>query len=534
MKGDARSDGASGDLGLWSTLAAAGPKAIAEALSTGDVERMHIATSIETFVENKVKKGFSVVLTGNAGDGKTHILRRIKPALEAAGAIVVEDATAEMVGDASSALLARWKRARAERRPFCLAANEYPLYQLRFAGERFDQLDEVFRQSRDRLIYGSEHNADDARAEILVIDLSLRNPLVESFFGRLLDVILNDPGLERAIGDGHAPIAAKNRDALRDPRVRQRLKPLLDTLVAMGHRATVRELWILASRMVLGQSGGSDYLLQDWYSEALFRNDPRFPVTTLLEAADPARCSHPQWDSRLEERAQSVRTGWSSGAPPTLPPQPSLKREVFAALKRRFYFEHECGDETFAMADRDAERFRQILSGEAQASTDLVALMVNSINAAYCPVGFAGREHHLYFWNGHRFHEQPSRSFLATNRIGADLLTLEVPRLPGRLSGCFDYKPDHFAIAASSLAGAPRLRVDFPLFQTLNRLSRGLPRKLIPERDLHRLDAFIEKIAAAAPAGERTVWSVHLESLEVIQITLSDNHGRYEGVKRLG
>ena len=315
MKTDIGSEGTAGDLDLWSTLAAAGPKAIAEALSPADIERMHIATPIETFVEEKVKQGISIILTGNAGDGKTHILRRIKPTLEAAGAIVVEDATAEMAGDASAAVLARWKLARAERRPFCMAANEYPLYQLRSAGERFDQLDEVFRQSRDRLAYRSEDDAEDARADILVIDLSLRNPLVESFFGKLLDVILSDPGLNTTIGEGRAPIAAKNREALRDRRVRQRLKALLDKLVAMGHRATVRELWILASRMVLGQSKGGDYLLPDWYSEALFRNDPRFPVTTALKAADPARCSHPRWDSKLEERAQAVKNFFANLTP---------------------------------------------------------------------------------------------------------------------------------------------------------------------------------------------------------------------------
>lgn len=532
MNNEKASGSVGGEIDLWLTLAAAGPKAIAEALTLADIERMHISTSIEAFVEAKVRQGLSIVLTGNAGDGKTHILRRIKPALEAAGAVVVEDATAEMIGDASTTLLTRWKQARADRRPFCLAANEYPLYQLRGAGENFDQLDEVFRQSKDRLAYRVREEEEAARADVLVIDLSLRNPLVDSFFGRLLDLILNDPGLRRAICEGRAPVAAKNRDALTDRRVRQRLGALLDKLVAMGHRATVRELWIIAARMVLGKSTGNDYLLPDWYSEALFRNDPRFPLTTLLEAADPARCSHPRWDSQLEERGQAVRIGWI-GSPPTLPPQPTLKPEVFAALKRRFYFEHEHGEEAFAMADPDAERFRQILSGETQTNADLVAKMVDSINAAYCPVRFAGREHHLYFWNGHRFHEQPSRSFLATNRIGTDLLTIEVPRLPSRLATCFDYKPDHFAITAASLAGEPRLRVDFPLFRTLCRLSRGLPRKLIPERDLHRLDAFLEKLAAAATPGERTVWSVHLESLEVIQVTLSEDHGRYEGVRRL-
>lgn len=532
MNGEMGSDKAVVDCDLWLTLAAAGPKAIAEALSVEDIDRLHISTSLETFVENKIKGGCSIVLTGNAGDGKTHILRRIRPSLEAAGAVVVEDATAEMIGDETKSLLARWRDARAADRPFCLAANEYPLYQLRSAGEHFDQLDEVFRQCKDRLSYGPVLEDEKARADILVIDLSLRNPLSNAFFGTLLDVILKDAGLKNAISSGQYPIAKRNRDALTTPLIRARLGALVDRLVSMGHRATVRELWILASRMVFGRSETGDYLLEDWYSETLFRHDARFDVTTVLREADPARCSHPRWDSRLEDRTDHVRTGWVS-APPTIPPQPVLKPETFRALKRRFYFEHENGDQAFDMADPDAETFQRLLAGETSSNSELVSTVVDAINAAYCPVSFAGREHHLYLWNGHRFHEQPSRSFVASNRIAADLLTLEIPRLPSRLENCFTYRADHFAITARSLPNSPRLRVDFPLFRTLKRLSRGLPRKLIPERDVHRLDAFLEKLAGGSSSGERTIWSVHLESLDVIQITLNERHSRYEGVRRL-
>jgi DNA replication protein DnaC len=520
------------DCELWLTLAAAGPKAIAEALSTDDIERLHIPTSLESFVEARIKEGCSIVLTGNAGDGKTHILRRIRSSLEAAGAVVIEDATAEMIGDETKNLLSRWKDARAAGKSFCLAANEYPLYQLRSADERFDQLDEVFRQCKDRLAYGPQSADEQRRADVLVIDLSLRNPLSETFFGRIIDAILQDQAFQHAINTGNFPIAKRNRDALTTERIRQRLGLLVSRLVAMGYRATMRELWILASRIVFGKSASGDYLLEDWYSETLFRNDTRFEVTTIFREVDPARCSHPRWDSRLESRTSHVRTGWVN-SPPTIPPQPILKPETFAALKRRFYFEHESGGEAFAMADSDATEFQQLLAGETESNPELVSTMVNAINAAYCPVRFAGREHHLYLWNGHRFHEQPSRSFVASNRIGTDALTLQIPRLPTRLENCFDYQPDHFAITATSLPNSPRLRVDFPLFRTLKRLSRGLPRKLIPERDVHRLDAFLEKLASAAASSERTIWSVHLESLDVIQVMLNEQHSRYEGVRRL-
>jgi hypothetical protein len=67
--------------------------------------------------------------------------------------------------------------------------------------------------------------------------------------------------------------------------------------------------------------------------------------------------------------------------------------------------------------------------------------------------------------------------------------------------------------------------------RTLRRLARGLPRKLMPERDIHRLDAFLEKLGADQVGRRDTIWSVHLESLELIQVSLSADGRRFDGVR---
>lgn len=522
---------AGADCTLWMTLAAAGPKAIAEALTAQEFDRLHVPSAIEEFVTAQVGLGRCVVLTGNAGDGKTHILRRIQPALEAAHARVEPDATALMRGDDPTPVLEAWRAALGEGRVFCMAANEYPLFQLRAAGNGFDQLAEVERQCRHRLAYGATSADEDARSDVIVIDLSLRNPLGATFFSRLLDTLLTDPALAATIGGDRDMIAARNHALLSLPLVRERLAFLMARLVAIGHRATVRELWILAARLVFGTSGQRDFQRADWYSEMLFAADARFDLTTALRDVDPARCSHPLWDALLEQRGAPIRSGWAA-TPPAPAPHFLLDTENFAALKRRFYFEHRDGHQAFALADPDAQSFTKLLSGQTSNGAQLASLLIAAINAAYCPVRFAGREDHLYLWNGHRFHEQPSRSFLAGSRVAVDLFSVDVPRLPARLAGCFDYQPDHIALSAPGIAGHPRLRIDFPLYRTLQRLARGLPRKLVPERDIHKLDAFLEKLRTSNPSGARTIWSVHLENLDVIQVSLSADGKRYEGVKR--
>ena len=528
----AKSGGAGDGIRLWRTLAAAGREAIAEALTEEDFDRLHIESDIERFLGKQVRAGRSVVVTGNAGDGKTHLLRRVKHDLESAGAVVVEDATAEMRGGDPGPILEKWREAIEGAQPFCLAANEYPLYQLRMADVLAPHLVEVGRQCQDRLVYGDDEDSGCA-GNVVVIDLSLRNPLGGEFFDSMLDRLLGDDGLKAAQASPAEAVVRGNVERLADPQVRSRLRALAERMVALGHRATVRELWILFARMVFGTGERGEYQRTDWYSEALFERDDRFDLTESLQAVDPAGCSHPVWDAALDARTPEVREGWMLRAPVPAP-HPTLNWEDFAALKRRFYFEHEKGEEVFDLVDADAKEFEDLVQGRKGSGRTLVASLVDAINAAYCPRYFDSREQHLYLWNGHRFHEQPSRSFVAAERVATDDLVTEVPRLPARLEGCFDYHPDHIALTARRLSGTPRLRIDFPLWRTLCRLARGLPRKLIPERDIHRLDAFLQKLGAGTVGERDSVWSVHLENLELIQVNLSADRSRFERVRRYG
>ena len=526
--GPARAGGTQDGARLWRTLAAAGRQACAEALTEEDLARLHIESGIEWFLREQVRAGRSVVVTGNAGDGKTHLLRYVKRDLESAGAVVVEDATAEMRGGDPVPILEKWRKAIEDGQPFCLAVNEYPLYQLRMADVSAPHLVEVKRQCQDRLAYGGDEDSGCA-GKVVVIDLSLRNPLGGKFFASMLKRLLDD-GLKAARASPADAVVRGNVERLNHPQVYKRMVALAERMVALGHRATVRELWILFARMVFGKGESSDYQRTDWYSEALFERDDRFDLTEALQAVDPAGCSHPVWDAALDARAPEVREGWVLRAPVPAP-HPRLDWEDFAALKRRFYFEHEKGEEVFDLADADAKEFEDLVRGKKGSGRTLVASLVDSINAAYCPRHFDSRDQHLYLWNGHRFHEQPSRSFVAAERVATDDLVTEVPQLPARLKKCFDYRPDHIALTAHKLSGTPRLKIDFPLWRTLRRLARGLPRKLIPERDIHRLDAFLQKLGAGT-VDKCDFWSVHLENLELIQVSLNADRSRFERVRR--
>ena len=68
-----------GSLIFWRDLAQAGPEACADELTDKQLDAIHVPQPLDEFLRDKVRKGFSLVLTGNAGDGKTHLLRKLAP-----------------------------------------------------------------------------------------------------------------------------------------------------------------------------------------------------------------------------------------------------------------------------------------------------------------------------------------------------------------------------------------------------------------------------------------------------------------------
>lgn len=182
---------------FWRSLAFGGPEVCSDVLGVDDLETLHVAQDLDQFLVDRVRKGYSIILTGNAVAGKTHLLRRLEPELQRFNAVVQYDASAAMDHTKISPILNEWRKARRSNRAYCLAANEYPLYLLREHGRRkpddLPVLAEVDRQCLMRLSYGEAATGEKAKTEhgkVLVVDLSLRNPLHSDFAGAMLDRLL--------------------------------------------------------------------------------------------------------------------------------------------------------------------------------------------------------------------------------------------------------------------------------------------------------------------------------------------------------
>jgi hypothetical protein len=526
---------------LWREIAKAGSRSVSDNLAGPELDRMHVDLHVEPLVLELVQKGVSVFLTGNAGDGKTHILRRLRDELQQCGAVVIEDATATMRKDQLGTVLEKWRDAHRDRRPFCIAINEYPLHLLKVQAQEIlpELAQELDRQARERLIYGLAQASEEFLHNVVLVDLSLRNPLSPSIALEMLRRLLGELSVSNVdLNTDIVHSSTLNRLSLNNQLVQERLRAIFARTVDIGGRLTMRELWILVARMVFGyradlaESYGDhvDYR----YSDILFSSQPHFREPGIFAAADPSSYSHPYWDAVLEERQPSSRAGWML-RDPEVGPADRLDRSAFRALKRLFYFEHADGEACFEREDPDLSAFRDLLQApddDLRAKRQLVA----GLNRAFCPVPFAGAEDNLYLWNGHRFHEQPTRSFLADRFVSVSDLRLLKPRLPARVAAAFpDYRPDHLVLeAAFSDEERVRLRLDFLLFRSLQRLRRGLPRKLLSEDEAFRLDRFVEVLSRYATIRDRRILSIHLDRRELLEVELSVDKLRYEGIRRHG
>ena len=545
---------------FWRRLARAGSNAVSEGLTDAEFEALHLGTPLEEYLLDRARDGdgLSIVLTGNAGDGKTHLARALQRRLEgdADRFEFAFDATAMMNSEQGVApIVERWRQAENAGKGMVLAINQYPLYRLRqqLSDTLPDISESLERQWKARLT--SSDGATAGADSLLLVDLSLRNPLSQDFARRVLDRMLSDHAVRRHAERGADRNFSLNFERLANFRVKDRLFELFERVISSGRRTTVRELWILTARLLFGASetAAADAVPdapRAWYSERLFAPDARFPLIEALRGvADPAGVSHPHIDRRIEDPDGTRAGEWLAGSdPPAVLPSPVAAlgprsedrkryRTRFLALKRRFYFEHaEGGESVFRLDHGSHARFHEMLR-TPEDDVEHLRVLIEAINRCYFPHHFDGIRDKLCLWIGHRLDEQPTKSFVAGECIPRERLCVRRPEPPGPLKDAFAYVPDHLILSEKRREGdAPRdgsLRIDAALYHALSAVLGGLPRHLINPSELNRVDTFVDRLRCGAPSPLPDFLVYNAEHVASSAAKMSTGFDRYLGARRL-
>lgn len=207
---------------------------------------IHVKTPLDSVIPRLAATGLDVVVTGNPGDGKSHLVRTLLDRGKLEGADVELDLSAH---DEQEVIL-RWEEAALEARPFVLCANEGPLVTLLekmahsepLQARRTDLL-----QQLGRLVVSAPADLPPAPSHAYLVDLADR---------QLLDPIVISEALNRVCQPRFVPsdpwgrnsIVQGSVDLFLNENARARLGRVL-TLAGRraGIHVSFRQLWAAIS-----------------------------------------------------------------------------------------------------------------------------------------------------------------------------------------------------------------------------------------------------------------------------------------------
>ena len=484
------------------------PGACADHHDVGTVRLLHIETAVDEFLRKRAPLGGVVFVTGNPGDGKTHLLRRLEPELAAARMDVVLDANEE----ADEELVRRVEGAlRRKGRGLALAINEGVLVNLlRTASDR-----PWARATREQVLNPYVYRAQppETDASITVLDLNLRNNLSEQVIRRALDGILRLSGPCEGC-PGQSCSLQFNADRLNGA-ASERLIALLDAVSRTGFHATMRDLQGFLSFLLFGplrcdefvQGSSSRYWRNAFEGgqgplfDAIALFDPQFQTMPLLDDAlwrgsDQAG----DWGASHASHAEIAR------AEATL----EDRRDGFVDRKRRALFEHSSGHGILSVAGSPVDRaLNDVLLGGRRSVATLVRLLNRFFDRD------EDRTDLLYLWVTHRFDAQPSRFAAASQSTGSNDLEVVVPALRADLAKAFpDYHPAHAVLCVKGQAPEEGLRVDRALVEALVAAEQGLPSTFRRGEPEARIAAFFDRLAKRRLADTEDSVQVRLVDMD--------------------
>lgn len=486
----------------------------ADRLSDEDLRRVDVNLGLGEHLLKLAGEARQIVVTGNPGDGKTHLIRSLRDELAAAGALVLEDAN--VLTDEE--ILEAWRTCDREGRALVLAINEWPLFALRQSAMEVDfaPLREALRQVQAAIYF--DEAPEQGTGSVRVIDLGLRNVLAPPIVGAVIDRLCARGFYEGLHADDPA---LGNRAALLETRVRERLFAILERVAQRGHHATMRQLVGFIAYLLTGGRPAVERLTHQGsdefrYSTLTYRGGVGPLFDAVRNALDPASLTHPDHDLDLW-RGASRPDGWldprvGSAGLQELPTE--QRAGAYVALKRRFFFEHEDGSELLRLLPADEGEFDALAQQGEASSPTAVRDLILALNRFFEPDS-VDRER-FTLWQSHRFDVRAPDTFVALREIDRERFRLLTPAYAPWVE---EWLPDDqrltrsFALTVDSRGADATLLLDRTLYLTLAESRRGLGRAGWSRSATRRVTRFVDRLQRLEPE-EDAIADIRVRNVE--------------------
>ncbi len=503
-----------------------GSSGYADFIDYNFLSRVHVVTELDEAIVEAVSAAKDVVLTGNPGDGKTHIIRILQEKLD----ILPEEPIVEL--DASTmtnkVIYEKWLAAKEANRPFVIAINAAVLLSLAKEYPQFEPVAQAKAQMIKATIFHSEAIDDD---NVAVFDLSKREALERSIVADVIANMTKDEHFEQCQSCQFKELcpAVKNAKLIKNALFQERLCIILTQVALQGYHATLRELQALVSFLVFGNrscmqltttSSENQYDL----CNLVYCGEGRL-FNAIRGAFDPAKVSHPIWDEQILSNsmgADSWITGYSV-SPEALNPN---NIALFNLRKRQFFFFNTNGKVLLDISDDAVIKFQSFLELEDKS---IIKDMIQKLNAFF---GTTGTNSELEIWASHRFNNAPRKILLSTGKLKRTDFKIGRPQLNSIMQSGIKMVQNYVRLEKK---GAPDvfLKVDFDMYNLLLEAERGVPVLLMESDTVKKVWRFIEQLQNADDIDDEddiTISLFDVQGKREVKVVVDRESKRYSSI----
>lgn len=511
-----------------------GMSAYADHVDTKMLSEIHLKTKLDNAVLEAVKAGKDVVLTGNPGDGKTHIIRVLREQLERLSIPVTIELDASTLSNEE--IYQHWTKAHEENRAFVIAINAAVLYSVYNRYPKFNPIRNAYEQMADAVVF---HQKDIDTTSLVVFDLSKRDALTPEILSQAILKMTDEEHYEEC---KMCPLKAncvaykKNRFLLRDRLFQRRLSLVMERVSLRGYHATIREVQGFILYLIFGDrtcrklnqtAGNSKYDIVN-----LIYSGKGELFTAIGEAVDPINISHPVWDENILVNNIESDT-WIEGVEIPAETIAYDNEELFDLRKRQFFFFNRNGEKLLSILDDDITRFRDFLR---QNDGKIIKELISKLNSFFGADNASNTR--LQIWTGHRYNNEPRKVLISAGVIKKNEMTIGRPRLLESMQKGIDMIPNYIRLEKKGASNI-FLKIDFGMYLLLNEAQRGVP-VLFTESDLvKKVWRFIEQLKSYDSIDDEDTVDLSLMDIQnkkTITVSIDREDEKYSSInsERLG
>lgn len=503
-----------------------GKSAFADDVQQDDLKSIHVETRLDSAIYDIISQRKDVVLTGNPGDGKTHMIRILEEPLVSCDYEIELDASTKTDDE----LFDHWRQAHEDGKPFMLAINAAILHSLNASHGDFRPIAETYKQ----MIHAVNHGEPTVSVgNVVVFDFSSREILTPEIIDAVITKLTND---SHYIECTNCPLGAacpvvRNKRLIQTGLFKRRLCAIAERAILRGHHTTVRDLEAFVSYLIFGDrdcttiartTGNNDYEIAN-----LVYSGRGKLFDTFREIFDPVSISHPVWDERILTNTIAPDT-WEAGFVPPVETIDAYNLNEFYLRKRQFYFFNRNGQALLDILDDDIAAFQHFLR---QSDKTVIKDVISKLNAFFGKV----EKNELVIWSGHRYNNSPRSVLISTGSMKAKKFVVGRPKLLPSMQAGIDMAENYLRFSPKDCSSV-FLKIDFAMFSFLSAAERGVPVLYMESVMTKRVWRFIERLQQCVEqSGDDTVevslFDIQKRSEYKVEVDLDEK--KYTAIKRV-